>query len=260
MSIIFRPTESVINICDLSDLGLEIFLKAISREIPGQYDVCSESFVIMLQCVRIFESIIELARKDLVCIQSALILSRSLFEGCVKISWILYPPDMFECESRYLSYLETEIDFLKKLKNVYVNTSEEASKIESRHTKYMEFRDGVAALLKKKGHKIPKIPNTREMLKSLGEERKYLNYMLLCQFTHLSHYAGNTYRQNLGSEKVFTETAQMDNWNLVFNICWPVFELAAEFYLFRVEQKDTPYNDSFKNIVRTALLNINPIS
>lgn len=73
-----------------------------------------EALLNITHCVRIIESIIDLARRDLVCIQSALILSRSVFEGLLKVTWMLHPPDVFDCEARYVAQLNTEIDYLKK--------------------------------------------------------------------------------------------------------------------------------------------------
>jgi len=100
MSIIFEPSKDIISTCDLIDNGITHFLRSMNNEHFGRYEYEVECLVNIIHSVRIFESIIELARKDLAYIQSALVLSRNIFETLIKVSWILHPPDIFECETR----------------------------------------------------------------------------------------------------------------------------------------------------------------
>jgi len=111
MSIIFKPTENIISTCDLIDEGIGKFLDSLKNDHFGRYEFEVECLLNITHSIRILESIVELARKDLVYIQSALILSRSLFETLIKTSWILNPSDIFELESRYVAQLNTECEF-----------------------------------------------------------------------------------------------------------------------------------------------------
>lgn len=256
MSIIFGPTKNILATCDLVDEGIKTYLRSVNDEHLGRYESQVECLLNITHSVRIFESVLELARKDLVNIQSALILSRGLFEVLLKVAWILYPPDVFECEARYTSHLRTEIDYLGRSikQNEKLGFSTDTLKKQLEPLKI--FNNDLTELLKDKGYIIPKLPNIREILKSFGEERKYGQYMLLCQYTHLSHYAGKMYRKNLGVYKELSEEVQLDDWKLVFAVCWPVFEFATEFYIFRAQRQESIYSSEFKEKIRSAFLSI----
>ncbi|MBS1663716.1 MAG: hypothetical protein JST68_21915 [Bacteroidetes bacterium] len=202
------------------------------------------------------ESINELARKDLIYIQSALVLSRSVFETLIKVAWMLYPPDVFECEARYVAHLGTERDFYSKWIKEFNRTGGDSNKYKDLFEMISGFKDELSKLLKEKGYTIPKIPNVREALMSLNEERKYIYYILLSQYAHSTHYASNMYRKNLGTEKILNENVRMEEWKLVFAMCWPVFELATEFYIYRTQGREELYTIEFKEKVRDSFLKI----
>jgi len=256
MSIIFEPSKDVISTCDLIDSGIAQFLKSLNNDHFGKYEYEVESLVNIMHSVRVFESIMELARKDLVFIQSALVLSRSIFETLIKVSWILHPPDVFECETRYVAQLSSECDFwskwIKEAKKLGANSDKYQDTLEQ----ISEFRDKLSKLLQEKGFSIPKLPSVREALRSLNEERKYLYYILLSQYAHATHYAGKIFRQNLGTARILREQVSLDDWKLVFSVCWPVFELATELYIYRTENKEELYSIEFKEAIRNSLLSI----
>lgn len=91
MAIIHKPTEEIIRTCDLIDAGISQFLKSMRDKSIGTYEFEVESLINITHSIRILESIVELARKDLAHIQSGLILSRTIFEILIKVSWVLHP-------------------------------------------------------------------------------------------------------------------------------------------------------------------------
>jgi len=111
----------------------------------------------------------------------------------------------------------------------------------------LEFKNSLTNILNKKGYKIPTLPNILEMLQSLNEERKYLYYILLSQYTHMTHYAGKIYRKNLGVDKKLKEESSIDDWKLVFSISWPVFEFATELYVLKTGNKESIYSNEFRS-------------
>jgi hypothetical protein len=66
MPIIFEPSKSIISTCDLIDEGIAQFLSSLNNDHLGKYEFEVECLLNITCSIRIFESIIELARKDLV--------------------------------------------------------------------------------------------------------------------------------------------------------------------------------------------------
>jgi hypothetical protein len=256
MRVIFSPTNEVINCCELADQGIQQFLVSIKNDHFGRYEYEVECLINITHAVRIYESIIELARKDLVHIQSALILTRTLFEGLIKVSWILHTNDVFESECRYVAQLDTECKFINNWVKEFEKSGYSSEKYNQSLKSISSFKNDLSELLISKGYKIPKLPDFREMLKSLNEERKYINYMLLSQYTHLTHYSGRIYRSHLGTEKKLEEKVSFEDWKFIFSICWPVFEFATEYYLLKSQNKKDVYSQDFKAAIRESLLAI----
>jgi hypothetical protein len=128
-------------------------------------------------------------------------------------------------------------------------------------TPLITFSGELTAMLEEMGYSVPnKVPDLRQILKSLNEERKYQLYISLCQYTHLSHYAGQIYRKHLGTMKELSENVQLDKWLLVFGTCWPIFELATEFYLLRAQQVELVYSNEFKTSIKESIWNITKTS
>jgi len=256
MPIIFEPSKNITYTCDLIDSGIEQFLRSLNNDHFGKYEYEVECLVNIIHSVRTFESIIELARKDLIYIQSALVLSRNIFETLVKVTWMLHPADIFECEGRYVAQLNTEYDFWSKWMKETKKLGGDSDNYQDILEGISKFKDELSKILEDKVYSIPKLPNVREALRSLNEERKYFNYILLSQYTHATHYAGKIYRRNLGTEKILSEQVRLDDWRFVFAVCWPVFELATEFYVYRTEGKEELYGMEFKEAIRNSLLGI----
>jgi hypothetical protein len=257
MPIIFQPTQAIIETCDLVDQGIKTYLCSAKDDHLGRYESHVEALINITHCVRIIESIVDLARRDLVHIQSALILARSVFEGLLKVTWMLYPQDVFDCEARYIAQLNTEIDYLRRQKREAEQIGYSTENITAAMTPLITFSGEITAMLKERGYSVPnKIPDLRQILKSLKEERKYQLYILLCQYTHLSHYAGQIYRKHLGTMKELSQNEQLDKWQLVFGTCWPIFELATEFLLLRAQQQELVYSNEFKTSIKESIWNI----
>lgn len=157
---------------------------------------------------------------------------------------------------QYVSQLNTECEFWSKWIRERNKVGTNSDKYQDIMEQISDFRDKLSKLLQEKGYSIPKVPNVREALRSLNEERKYINYILLSQYTHATHYAGEIYRQNLGTEKILSEQVRLDDWKFVFAVVWPVFELATELYAYRTEGKEELYKFEFKESLRICLLSI----
>jgi hypothetical protein len=253
MGVIFSPTDEVINCCELADRGIEQFLGSINNDHFGKYEYEVECLINITHSVRIYESIIELARKDLVYVQSALILTRTLFEVLIRVSWMLHTDNVFESECRYVAQLDTECKFINKWIKEFEKSGHSSENYNQSLNSVSSFKNDLSALLISQGYEIPVLPNVREMLKSLNEERKYIYYMLLSQYTHLTHYSGRIYRRHLGTEKKLEEKVSLEDWKFIFSVCWPVFEFATEYYLLKSQNGKTIYSEDFKALITEAL-------
>jgi hypothetical protein len=213
-----------------------------------------ESRLIINLCIRHFESINKIA-KEPELLPSAMILSRSLFESALIIIWLLYPNDIFISESRYLSRLKDyEIWISKQIKfNKLLGWDSEKFHLEK--DAINNFRNKIQELLEKKGNKEENSKNVREILKEIGEERKYLYYKMLSNYTHGNYYSTRIYKKNLGVDSVFGEFIENIDWLFIYSITWPIFELASEILVLRASKgKCTQvYSHEFKNKIRKAL-------
>jgi hypothetical protein len=252
MSIIFNPNERILSACDHIDEGIELFLRSKDKHQIGKFEYEVECLINITHITRIVESILELARKDLVYIQSAFVLSRTVFETALKASWMLQPTKNMEKECRYVSQLNTEVElwnrWLKELEGVSVNSDDFTHIRDS----VADFSRKLASLLEDHGYKVEKLPNVREMLKSLSEQQNYKNYILLSQYTHMTHYAGNIYRKHLGSKKVLSEEVRHGDWQVVLSICWSCFEKVSEKYFLTVGGENL-YGFDFKVAIRNSI-------
>jgi hypothetical protein len=71
------------------------------------------------------------------------------------------------------------------------------------------------------------------MLESLGEERKYLAYIIGCQFSHGTHHATGIYRKHLGTAKVLGEYITPKDWWPCFLIGWYSLHASGRRFLTR---------------------------
>lgn len=247
MNTIFKITPELERICQIVDSSIVKFLKALPKITFGTYEHEVTAYIKLLHSVRLLESIVELARKDIVYVQAALIIARGVFENLIRTTWILLPNDKFLNEARYVAYLETECEYLERVsKGFGTVTLKEAQLLEQREG-VKKFKNDLGRLLMDKGYAIPKLPNVREMLKEINEERKYIYYVILSQYSHFSHHSSNIYQKNLGVYKELAETNNVDLWKFSFGTTLPIFRLASEFFFASLGYTEEIFLDEEKN-------------
>ncbi len=245
----------ILNICKLIDEGISTFINTTNTLIIGRYESVVESKLILNLCIRHLESINELAKKDLVFLPSAMTLSRSVFESAVNVLWMMFPKDIYECETRYISHLKEYEDWLVGQIKFFNSLKWNADKYVNEKDIISEFRKAIEKLLNEKGYKIYPKQKIREILKSINEERKYLYYKLLSGYTHGGYYSTFLYRKNLGTCMSFGEFININDWKFLYCISWPAFEIASELFIEKASEGNinTVYSDKFKKEIRTAL-------
>jgi hypothetical protein len=220
-NIILPPNLEIKKVCDLLENWIHNFLKA-RDSIPstGQYEAPLESLNLMYLMIRNVESIILMARYDLVVLPSSLHLTRSVFEMAMKVMWMLAPNDAFEREVRWLAQLQTEEKYFERFAQRLKKIGEDDTEVLAIRDKISGFRLDVIGVLPQPYKPLVEIPNLAEMMKDIHEEKKYFTYMLLSQYSHGTHIATGTYRRGLGDEKVLGEYITPKDWKIVFSVCW----------------------------------------
>lgn len=102
MSAIHEPTARILHTCDLVAKGIQHFKLSMKDKSIGEFESEVDCLINIYHSIRILEDILDLAQKDLAFIQPGMILTRSLFEGLIRMSWVLHSSDQFENESRYV--------------------------------------------------------------------------------------------------------------------------------------------------------------
>jgi hypothetical protein len=162
--------------------------------------------------------------------------ARAAFEISVKAAWLVDAADPFERERRWLAHYTTEEDYLRRqireLESLNADTSASKNRLDTLTT----FREEVASALAARGYGPPAaVPNFRELLRSIGEERTYGLYMMLSQTAHASHSSTWLYRSGgVGTEKKDGEFVSPDQWNVPLALCRFAFKKPAVIVLSRL--------------------------
>jgi Family of unknown function (DUF5677) len=230
---ILEPTDQILCTIKILDDAIERLMQAVTiLKISTKYESDVEIFNLLKLIVRHTESVLALAREDLILFPSAMVIARTAYEATIKLIWISYPDDPFNREIRWLAQLQTEEEYYSKMAtrmDIYGsgNTSQKIS--ETIH----DFRVGVTEKIPEGYITLKKIPNISEMLDSFGEDRKYLLYLMGCQFTHNSHVATGLYRKNLGTAKKLGEFISAQDWHLCLSITWSALLGAGKQFIYR---------------------------
>jgi hypothetical protein len=157
-----------------------------------------------------------------------MVLARAAFESCVKAIWLVAVDDRFLGEARWLARVGEEAASWRREANLMKMLGfDEAERYAQVGDELDAFRLSIEARLPE-GVKVPQPPNVRDILKEIGEERKYGYYIRLSQFSHSSHRAGGLYRRGLGSAKEFREVSDEAHWALAYAAAWPMFVGGAD--------------------------------
>jgi hypothetical protein len=251
-----KPTSEIIDIVKLIDNGITIFLNNANEIEIGEYESIVECRLILNLCIRHIESINELAKQDLLFAPSAMVLGRSSFESAINALWLIYPQDIFECESRYNGRLKNYEEWIGKQIRFFNDLGWDTKNYTEEKKSLSEFINDLDIELNRKGYETIKQVNFKSQLKKINEEQKYLYYKLLSGFTHGGYHSTNIYRKNLGTKMSFGEFINIDDWKFVYSVVWPAFEIASEFFIAKASKGNIKniYSEDFKNEIRNLLV------
>jgi hypothetical protein len=172
----------------------------------------------------------------LALLPAAQVAARAAFEASARAAWLVDAADPFEREKRWLAHLEGEEDYLRRkireLEAFDMDSSSSRKWLDSLE----QFRRSVTSLLMARGYTTDAaVPNFRDCLRSLGEERTYGLYMKLSQMTHATHSSTWLYRSGgVGTAKVEGEFVSAEEWDLSLAICRFAFKTPARIVLCRL--------------------------
>lgn len=221
-SIIQPPPPQLLDSCDRLErlIGEVIAAKNEAAAPTGRFEAPVEAAIQLNLVVRYLEGVISLARHDLVLLPAAIVLTRAAFEGGLRSWWLLAPNGEFEREARWLAHLAEEETMWERLARLMSDTGEPVGDYAEWAQSIYAFRMGVVSKLPP-NVTVPDGPaNLRAIAKEMGEERRYSTYVLLSQYVHGGHFAGNTYRAGLGNKKQFGERVSLREWAQCLRISW----------------------------------------
>lgn len=215
------PTPALIEAAKLlEDLSL-IAIKAIGKlENVKYYENSSEAVTLGYVVVRQVESVAILAKRDLVTIPAALVISRSILEMTARILWMLQPEDPMQREARWLALLGVEASYLQRLGKFQSSFGQDGTTVLESARKTAEFKNAVEEKLPDPITRLKGLPDFRSILKELNREPLYAYYMELSQYTHGGTVASGLYKKYLGNAKQLGEHIYPERWALPFTISW----------------------------------------
>jgi len=252
------PTRAIQSAGTLLDEAVERLLKALSDcDQIGRYEADVECFNLLRLIIRHVESVVTLASRDLVLLPSAMVVARAAYEATIKLLWMAAPDEPFEREVRWLAHLQTEEDYYMKMASRFAQFGRGEAEQKTAKT-IRQFRTGVAVRLPQGHAPLKQLPNLYQMLESLGEERKYLVYMLGCQFAHGTHHATGIYRRHLGTEKVLGEHIVPRDWGPCLSMSWYSLHASGERMLVRAGREPRSFlSEEFGSKVQAAIDAVN---
>jgi hypothetical protein len=230
-------SEQILNICSLLEEAVRRFL-AVARTIPVHtvFEADDEAHLMTLLIVRYTESVVEMARRDLVLAPAALVVARAALETSARAIWLLQPEKPFQREQRWLVLVREQVDYIMRRADRLERKGRDISSLRESERSMSEFADSLEDKLSKKlpGYvRLQRIPKFDKMLDMLGLGDAYLVYMQMSQFAHGSQVATATYRKGLGIGKIIEETASDDQWAISLSMIWLSLREASSLFLAR---------------------------
>jgi hypothetical protein len=226
------PSAEVLETCKRVDHIIEAYLTARrSADLSRRFEAPMEVRSILNMMLRFSESIIALAREDMVLVPAANVVARSLLEAGYKAMWLLQPRDPFEREARWLASLRAGIKHYRGLANSTCLSSRAREAYAAQADQHQKFADDLDRRLEEEGNLVAPLPKFREVAVSTTMPDCYHLFILLSAYTHTNFAALEFYRRNLGTAKSFGEFISASSWVLSLSVAGGVFYLVAQAFL-----------------------------
>jgi len=201
----------------------------------GKWEADIEAVKLFNLAIRDIESIIELAKADLVLLPGANVLARAVFEISLKAAWMVQPDDPFQREVRWLVHLKEEARMFKQLVPKIVKAGGDPKFFQERGDLLHKFHADVAGTLPAGCLELPGNPSIEQMLENVGQRQIYLLYTQLSTFVHGGHASTWLYRRHLGTSKEHGEFVSSEDWHLPLWTSWMCLQVWGQFVLDRLK-------------------------
>jgi hypothetical protein len=226
-----RPTKELRRVIELAEEGIFEFrlrqFAVYDHSDLGYFEAPLHCFLLLKLQARQIESLCRLAKSDLAFLPAALTISRSCFEAAVKCLWIMNGASRMDSEARWLAEFRSEEVFLSKRADLLASLGADTRSEREQVALMREFSMGVASRIPSEIRVPERIPDLRSMLRELGEERKYLIYLKLSQYTHAAHHCIGSFREDDEEGFRIRERAEATEWIWAFQAAWPAFAAAT---------------------------------
>lgn len=187
--------------------------------------------------IRNTESILTLARTDLVLLPSAYVLARAVFEIATKAAWLVRPVDPIEREVRWLTHLREEERLQEGLSVTVAKAGGDSAIFKSRHSQIRDFGTQVASKLPDGYAELQGNPSVEAMLDDLDQKQMYFLYRVLAQFVHGAHASTWLYRKGLGTLKEGGEFVSAGQWHWPLWTAWKNLQVFLESLLWSLKAR-----------------------
>jgi hypothetical protein len=195
-------------------------LRALFATPPsGYYEAELDASVRLLLVGRHVESVAVLARDDKRLLPGAITLTRSAYEIALRILWLLQPEQPMEREARWLAAVHEREQSVVKAARRVASLGADPAPYQSFAERLQQHRLTIAAKLP--AHIAPpNPPKFADILRDLGEERKYPLYAALSQFSHGTHEATTIYQHHVDGGVWIHDRIAEAEWVDVLQIGW----------------------------------------
>jgi hypothetical protein len=219
---VLQPTPEILTVAELLDHAISRFLDSLATPpTSGTFEVNDECLMLIALAIRHVEGVITLAKRDLVLLPAAWVMTRAAYEAGMRILWMLDPSDPFAREVRWLAHVKEGEQYYKRMAEQLDRLGADSAGMQSVYENIRDFRLAVEAKLPSPHSPLPKIPGPAKMLETMsGMQDKYVAYMVMSQYTHGTFVATELYRRHLGVAKELGEFTSVQDWYYCLQLCW----------------------------------------
>lgn len=204
----------------LDDLVAAAFRALFAKPPSGHYGAELDASTRLLLVGRHVESVATLARDDSRLLPGAITLTRSAYEIALRILWLLQPDEPFEREARWLSSVHERERSVEKAARRMASLGGDSAAYKSFADRLRQHRLAIAAKLPARIAPPNAPPSFADILRDLGEERKYPLYAALSQFSHGTHEATTIYQHHVEGGLWIRDPIAESEWLNVLQIGW----------------------------------------
>lgn len=200
-------------------------------------------------------AVISLAQSDLIYINGAKIICRSVFEASAKVQWIMNPECNFDKENRWLASVKEASKSLKK----FIVESEKYS-LSHLDGGYQEKIENMDSMIDRVSHRLiefkPSIkilngmPDFRQILEDSGFGFMYIMYMDMSANVHVSHSNNGLHSLEYGLNK----GGIVWQWWNVYSLLFISIGFGVRDYMtYKLDNENALFTDEYGDYIKVCI-------